>query len=73
MRPAAGVGRRAERNPHPDIYRYFLIFTRIGAALMVMLELGGTLPIRIRLILTPAISLVMLPVVGTALPPCPTG
>lgn len=56
-----------------DIYRFFLIFARIGAALMVMPGLGGQLvAARIRLILALAISLVMLPVVGATLPPLPT-
>jgi len=55
-----------------DIYRFFLIFARIGAAMMVLPGLGGQLVAnRIRLILALAISLVMLPVVGTKLPPLP--
>lgn len=55
-----------------DIYRFFLIFARIGAAMMVLPGLGGQLvATRIRLILSLAITLVMLPVVGTKLPPLP--
>lgn len=55
-----------------DIYRFFLIFTRIGAALMVLPGLGGTLvQVRIRLVLALAISLVLLPVVAPQLPPLP--
>ena len=55
-----------------DIYRFFLIFTRIGAALMVLPGLGGMLvSTRIRLILALAISLVMLPVIAPLLPPLP--
>ncbi|MBI2241809.1 MAG: flagellar type III secretion system protein FliR [Magnetospirillum gryphiswaldense] len=56
-----------------DIYRFFLIFTRIGAAMIVLPGFGGQLVAnRIRLILALAISLVMLPVVGASLPPLPT-
>ncbi|MBR9973164.1 flagellar biosynthetic protein FliR [Magnetospirillum sulfuroxidans] len=56
-----------------DIYRFFLIFTRIGAALMIMPGMGGHLvSSRIRLIFGLAISLVLLPVIGTTLPPLPT-
>jgi flagellar biosynthetic protein FliR len=55
-----------------DIYRFFLIFTRIGAALMIMPGMGGHLvSSRIRLIFGLAISLVLLPVIGTTLPPLP--
>lgn len=55
-----------------DIYRFFLIFTRIGAALMLMPGMGGHLvSSRIRLIFGLAISLVLLPVIGTTLPPLP--
>lgn len=55
-----------------DIYRFFLIFTRVGAALMIMPGFGGQLVSpRIRLLLALAISLVMLPVVGGGLPPLP--
>ncbi|OJX68056.1 flagellar biosynthetic protein FliR [Magnetospirillum sp. 64-120] len=56
-----------------DIYRFFLIFTRIGTAMIVLPGFGGQLVAnRIRLILALAISLVMLPVVGASLPPLPT-
>lgn len=55
-----------------DIYRFFLIFTRVGTALMIMPGFGGQLVSpRIRLLLALAISLVMLPVVGGGLPPLP--
>ena len=55
-----------------DIYRFFLIFTRIGAALMIMPGMSGHLvSSRIHLILALAISLVLLPVIGTTLPPLP--
>lgn len=56
-----------------DIYRFFLIFTRIGAALMIVPGLGGSLvPTRVRLIFALAMSLVLLPVLGGGLPPLPT-
>lgn len=56
-----------------DIYRFFLILTRVGAALMVMPGFGGQLvAARIRLVFALAVSLVLLPVLGLQLPPLPT-
>lgn len=55
-----------------DIYRFFMIVTRIGAALMIMPGFGGQLvSARIRLCIALAISLVLLPVVGRSFPPLP--
>lgn len=56
-----------------DIYRFFLLFMRIGTALMVMPGIGGNLvSTRIRLVLALAICLVVLPVLAPTLPPMPT-
>ena len=55
-----------------DIYRFFMVFTRIGAALMIFPGFGSQMVSpRIRLILALAISLVLLPVVGKLYPPLP--
>lgn len=55
-----------------DIYRFFLIFTRLGAALMLMPGFSGQLvSTRIRLLIALALSLVLLPVVGTQYPALP--
>jgi flagellar biosynthetic protein FliR len=55
-----------------DIYRFFMIFTRLGAALMLMPGFAGQLvSTRIRLLIALALTLVLLPVVGTLYPPLP--
>lgn len=55
-----------------DIYRFLMIFTRMGAALMLMPGFSGQLvSTRIRLLLGLALTLVLLPVVGTLYPPLP--
>jgi len=55
-----------------DIYRFLLIFTRLGTALMVMPGFGGaTVPVRPRLVLALALSFLLLPVVGAQVPPLP--
>jgi flagellar biosynthetic protein FliR len=55
-----------------DIYRFFMIFTRLGAALLLMPGFAGQLvPTRIRLLLGLAFTLVLLPVVGNQYPPLP--
>lgn len=55
-----------------DIYRFLMIFTRLGAALMLMPGFSGQLvSTRIRLLLALALSLVLLPAVGTLYPPLP--
>ncbi len=55
-----------------DIYRFFMVFTRIGAALMLFPGFGGTVvSVRIRLILALALSLVLLPIVGPLYPNLP--
>ncbi len=56
-----------------DIYRFFLLFTRLGAAMMVLPGLGGTLvQTRVRLLLAVLIAFLLLPVLGPRLPPLPT-
>jgi len=55
-----------------DIYRFLLLFTRIGVALMIMPGFGGiTVQTQIRLVLALSISFIMLPVLGSLLPPLP--
>ncbi len=55
-----------------DVFRFFLIFTRIGAALMLFPGLGGSLvSTRVRLLLALSVSFVMLPVVSQVLPGVP--
>ena len=55
-----------------DIYRFLMIFARLGAALMLMPGFSGQLvSTRIRLLLGLALTLVLLPVVGTLYPPLP--
>lgn len=55
-----------------DIYRFFMIFARLGAALLLMPGFSGQLvSTRIRLLLGLALTLVLLPVVGTLYPPLP--
>lgn len=56
-----------------DIYRFFMIFARFGAALMLMPGFGGRISAtRVRLTLALVLSLVMLPVVGSTYPSMPT-
>ena len=55
-----------------DIFRFFLVFTRIGSALMLFPGLGGSLvSTRIRLLLALSISFVMAPAVSSVLPGVP--
>jgi flagellar biosynthetic protein FliR len=55
-----------------DIYRFFMVFARIGAALMLFPGFGATMvSTRIRLILALALSLVLLPIVGPLYPNLP--
>ena len=55
-----------------DIYRFMLIFTRLGVALTVMPGFGGaTVQTQIRLVLALTMSFLMLPVLGGTLPPLP--
>lgn len=55
-----------------DIYRFFLIFTRLGAALMLLPGFAGQLvSARIRLILALSLSLVLLPLAGPLYPALP--
>ncbi|MGE5504165.1 MAG: flagellar biosynthetic protein FliR [Actinomycetota bacterium] len=55
-----------------DIYRFFLVFTRLGAAMMLLPGIGGTLvSVRIRLLLALSIAFLLLPLAGPVLPPLP--
>ncbi len=55
-----------------DIYRFFMIFARVATALMMMPGFGGnTFSARVRLGFSMAVTLVLLPVVGTIFPPLP--
>jgi flagellar biosynthetic protein FliR len=56
-----------------NIFQFMLVFTRIGAAMMLLPGLGGQLvSVRIRLWLTLSISFLMLPVLAPVLPAAPT-
>lgn len=55
-----------------DIYRFFVLMTRLGAAIMVMPGLGGQrVPARVQLIFALALSFLLLPVLGGQVPPLP--
>ncbi|MBI5164679.1 MAG: flagellar type III secretion system protein FliR [Magnetospirillum sp.] len=55
-----------------DIYQFFFLVSRIGAALMVMPGWGSRMaPAKIRLGLTLAIAFLLLPVLGAQIPPMP--
>lgn len=55
-----------------DIYRFFMIVARVGAAMMLLPGFSGQLvSTRIRLLLALVLSLVLLPVVGALYPPLP--
>jgi flagellar biosynthetic protein FliR len=57
-----------------DIFRFLMVFTRIGTAMMLLPGIGGHMvSIRIRLWLALAISFLMLPVVGGLIPGMPKG
>mgnify|MGYP001809779654 CR=1 FL=1 len=56
-----------------DIYRFFLIFARIGAAMLLLPGISGPLvTVRVRLLLGLAISLVLMPALAPHLPAMPT-
>ena len=56
-----------------DIWRFFVIFTRLGATMMLMPAIGGTLvDTRIRLALALSIAFLLLPVVGNLIPHLPS-
>lgn len=56
-----------------DVYRFLLLSTRLGTALMLMPGYSGRImPARFRVLLTLAISFLLLPVLGPLLPPLPT-
>lgn len=74
MRSPAADKRRAVLNEilTLDVYRYFMIVTRIGAALLLMPGFSGQLvSTRIRLLLALSISLVLLPPLGGMYPALP--
>lgn len=55
-----------------NVFQFFLVFTRLGAALMLFPGLGGSLvSTRIRLVLALTVSFVMLPVVAPIMPANP--
>ncbi|MBW7852465.1 MAG: flagellar type III secretion system protein FliR [Rhodospirillales bacterium] len=55
-----------------DVFRFLLVFTRIGAAVMLFPGIGGTMvTARARLTLALAVSFVVLPVVASTLPAMP--
>jgi flagellar biosynthetic protein FliR len=55
-----------------DVYRFFMIFTRLGAAILLLPGFAGQLvAARVRLLIALALTLVLLPVVGTLYPPLP--
>lgn len=56
-----------------DIFRFLLVFTRLGAALLLVPGIGGSLvSMRIRLWFTLALSALMLPTVAGMFPALPT-
>jgi len=55
-----------------DVFQLLMVFTRLGAAMMIMPGFGGNImPSRFRLILALAITLVVAPVVAPGLPAMP--
>ncbi len=55
-----------------DIYRFLVVFTRLGAALMFMPGFGSTLvQARVRLLFGLSLAFLLLPVLGPKLPPAP--
>lgn len=55
-----------------DIYRFFMIVTRVGTTLMLVPGFGGRMvSVRIRLLLALAMALVLLPSLGGLYPPLP--
>ena len=56
-----------------DVYRFMLIFTRVGTALMMFPGFSGALfPVRTRLLLGLVISFALLPVIGALIPRPPS-
>jgi flagellar biosynthetic protein FliR len=55
-----------------DVFRFFLVFTRLSAAMLLVPGLGGSLvSMRIRLWFTLALSFLMLPILGGLFPAVP--
>jgi flagellar biosynthetic protein FliR len=55
-----------------DVFRFFLVFTRVGGALMLFPGLGGSLvSTRIRLLLALSIAFVLMPLAAPLLPAVP--
>ncbi len=56
-----------------DIYRLFLIFSRVGAAMMIMPGFGSSVvQARVRLLLAVAVAFLLLPVLRSTIPPLPS-
>lgn len=56
------------------IFTAFLIFTRVGTAFMLMPGIGDSyVPIRVRLLFAGAVSVALMPLIGTMLPRVPAG
>ena len=55
-----------------EVFRFFVVLTRVGAAMMMLPGIGGNLvSLRIRLWLAVSISFLMLPVLGSLFPAAP--
>lgn len=55
-----------------DIYRFFMIFARVGAAMMLLPGFSGKMiPARAKILLALAMTLLLLPLAGTLYPPRP--
>jgi flagellar biosynthetic protein FliR len=55
-----------------DLFKFLLVFSRLGMAMMLIPGLGGTLiPARARLLLAVSISFLLLPILGPKLPAMP--
>lgn len=56
-----------------DVYRFLVVFARLGAALMFLPGFGATMvPTRMRLLFGLSVAFLLLPVLGPKLPPIPT-
>src|SRR5271154_1812079 len=57
-----------------DIYKWMMIFARLGAGAMLMPGFSSTVvPIRVRLVFALILSFILLPVLGPKLPSAPVG
>lgn len=56
-----------------DVFQFLLVFTRVGAAILAMPGLGGTvIPVQVRLLMVLAISFLVVPLVSATLPAAPS-